>query len=392
MRVAIVINDLTVRGGTHKQVLRLCEYLEKQGVYTTIYTKYHDPAATYCEFSRFPIVSLYQGSASHGTSEDSIFQKVRRKINGIVDQYKLLNRIPETADIINVHDNGFISFMIAACKHGKKVVWQINDLPHCFHQGNAKGGKNSPFHKYERAACRKATQAVSYITVNVTKNKERVQNLLGCDAKVFYCGVDVNPKLRIHSGVGSGDRIQLLSTGVFYPYRNYETLVRITERLRQRGVNVYLDIIGAMDRNIPYAQSVAKLVEEKNLGNYIKLWGQVDDETYVRLHDKADVFAFINIDQSWGLAVFEAMSCGLPVIVSDSVGAIELLHDQKDAVIMDPLDVEGICDCVERLLSDKQYYAGLSANAVEAVKGYTWDNLYSERMFGLFNELTENSQ
>ena len=32
MKVAVIVNELTVRGGTHKQVLRLCQYLEKKKI------------------------------------------------------------------------------------------------------------------------------------------------------------------------------------------------------------------------------------------------------------------------------------------------------------------------------------------------------------------------
>ena len=60
------------------------------------------------------------------------------------------------------------------------------------------------------------------------------------------------------------------------------------------------------------------LFRTKNLKKSVTIWGEVDENTYLKLFDKADIFTFGNIDQSWGLAVFEAMSCGLPTIVSNS--------------------------------------------------------------------------
>lgn len=61
------------------------------------------------------------------------------------------------------------------------------------------------------------------------------------------------------------------------------------------------------------------MIIERKIEKYVKIWGQVDDDTYDKLFNVANAFAFINIEQSWGLAVFEAMSAGLPTIVSNSV-------------------------------------------------------------------------
>ena len=74
----------------------------------------------------------------------------------------------------------------------------------------------------------------------------------------------------------------------------------------------------------------------------------------------------------------------LPVIVSESVGAIELLHNDVDSIIVDPENVEEVSDVVLKLMNDKDYYNKISQNACNAVKEFTWDKLYSERALDLF--------
>ena len=39
MKIAVVVNELNVRGGTHKQVLRLCQYLKKNKIDFILCTK-----------------------------------------------------------------------------------------------------------------------------------------------------------------------------------------------------------------------------------------------------------------------------------------------------------------------------------------------------------------
>ena len=82
------------------------------------------------------------------------------------------------------------------------------------------------------------------------------------------------------------------------------------------------------------------------------------------------------------------MSSGLPTLVSNSVGAIELLHDGEDSLIVDPFDAKQIAEVIKTLFDDSSYYNQISANAANAVKEYTWDKLYSTKMVDVFRELT----
>ena len=389
MKVAIVVNELNIRGGTHKQVLRLCQYLKQEDIGFSLHTKWYDPEKTYPDFGQFPVE--YLGKSLDGVSpESSLAARLKRRAVAAVEEIKLFRKIPKDADVVNIHDNELLLVtLLVKWFRRAKVVWQINDLPLYFQVGSSQYVKTGILSKPDRAFARFVAKRVDVITVNVSKNRERVQQYLNREAKVFYCGVDVNDRLLPHSAqVACSEPIRLLSTGVFFPYRNYETLVCVVEKLRQSGHDARLDIIGSTALDQAYAAKVRSLVEEKGMQEHVTIWGQVDDEKYCQLYNSADIFLFLNIDQSWGLAVFEAMSCGMPVLVSNSVGAIELLHHDEDALILDPKDVEGVCRSILQLTENPDYYTRISDQASQAVKDYTWDKLYSEKMTALFEALT----
>lgn len=381
MKVAVLVNELNIRGGTHKQVLRLCEYLESQNIEFELLTKYYDKEKTYPGIQKFHPKSLYH-------SEEEFYKK-RSLTDRIKGVFRLFDMISKDCDVVNVHDNGFLWIMwLVVLKSHQKVVWQINDLPDCFKVGvgaqKSAGRKDKLMNRIYTAIAKKAAA----ITVNVTKNKDRVECCMGKNAEVFYCGVDVNPALQKHSYHPEiKKQIKLLSTGVFFGYRNYETLVRVVEYLRNKGYDITLDIIGSTNQDKEYASRIIDLINEKKLESAVKVWGQVDEETYNLLYNGADIFAFVNIDQSWGLTVFEAMSAGIPTIVSNSVGAIELLHNDEDAIIVEPKDVEEIAGKIVQLVNDKGYYTRISEKAYEAVKHYSWDELYSSKMVSLFERV-----
>lgn len=389
MKTAIVVSEINIRGGTHKQVLRLCQHLEQQGIEFSLLTKYYEPEKTYPEFQKYNILFVKE-KEEEWKKEYSFFKKLKILWDKMLgEEYALFRKLPKGTNVVNIHDNRlFVFSFLVKILTKAKLVWQINDLPYRLLHGLDKESGKDIYAKWEDFFVNQSVKRADAITVNVSKNRARVQDKMGRDAHVFYCGVDVNDKLLPHVHTMTKDKpIRLLSAGVFFPYRNYETLVQVVGHLRSEGYDAHLDIIGSTDMDKPYADSIRNLIKENGLQEHITVWGQVDEETYARLYNEADIFMFLNIDQSWGLAVFEAMSCGLPVLVSNSVGAIELLHHDQDAVILEPKDVDEVCNAITKLVSDGEYYSRLSQNAMAAVKEFTWEKLYCEKVESLFYEV-----
>lgn len=384
MKILIVVNELNIRGGTHKQVLRLCEYLSQDNE-VAIYTRNYEKDKTYPEFEKFKIIS----SNIEEIKDNNIIKKYIHKLKNKKIENKIFMNLIDNYDIINMHDCELIGLVRKAKKKRKKVVLQINDMPGFFLEGNAKGKKDSFKKKISRLKFKILAKGTDEITVNVTKNKEVIKKCLNRDSKVFYCGVDVNKNLEKHSSMHNENKLNLFSSGVFFPYRNYETLVKVVDKIVKNNIDVHLDIMGSTELSKEYANNIKNMIKDRKLDKYITIWGQVNEEKYIELHNNADMFLFININQSWGLAVFEAMSCGLPVIVSESVGAIELLEDKENAIIVDPENVDQIYDEIMNLKNNKQYYEKISNNAYEVVKDFTWDNLYSSKMLELFKKMIE---
>lgn len=382
MKILIVINELNIRGGTHKQTLRLCQYLSKYNE-VKIYTRIYDKDKTYPEFADFDIIT----PNFKKRKSDKFINKIVTKIYNHKVEKKIIKNLLADSDIVNIHDCCSFAILNIIKHANKKVVLQINDMPQYFLVGNANGKNDTIKNKLYRKLYKFFTKNVDEITVNVTKNKEVVKKCLNRDAHVLYCGVDVNKSLEKHIEMHDNKKINLFSSGVFFPYRNYETLVKVVEKLVKNNIDVHLDIMGSTDMDKEYANFIKNMIDDLNLNEYIKVWGQVDEEKYVELHNNADIFLFININQSWGLAVFEAMSCGLPVIVSNSVGAIELLDNDENSIIVDPENVDEVYDKIMKLKNDATYYEKISDNAYNIVKEFSWDNLYSSKMLEIFENI-----
>ena len=125
--------------------------------------------------------------------------------------------VPDDYEIVNIHDGGlqWITCLATFRKNtkwfGKSMICQVVSV-----LALVRGEKQEKVIRCN-ADSTAGLQAVDAITVNVTKNKERVESCMGKAADVFYCGVDVNGALKKHEYHNEmKHQVKLLSTGVFF--------------------------------------------------------------------------------------------------------------------------------------------------------------------------------
>jgi glycosyltransferase involved in cell wall biosynthesis len=83
------------------------------------------------------------------------------------------------------------------------------------------------------------------------------------------------------------------------------------------------------------------------------LTGDVDWERIVELYVAADVFALLSEREPWGVVVNEAAACGLPLVLSDRVGAAhDLLHEGENGTLVPAGDVEAAAAVLRELAAD----------------------------------------
>lgn len=382
--IAFLTYDIAVRGGTHKQLLKLLDYCQRSNIEFIVIAKYVNLEQTYPGFSLF---------------KDRIFEinyEFKRplifKIKGLrkfakIYSYSLythkLKRKLANVNIINIHDGGWENELPLLKR--KKIFWQVNDLPPCFRVGAHSNLLDTKEYEEERKKIISYSKYVDEFIVNVSKNASRIKLLLNRDSKVFYCGVEplsINRDINASLERFTHKQINILTSGVFFPYRNYETQIKVIKKLNELGFDANLHIIGAL-MDTEYAKKIQSLIKDNDLEEKITIDGQVDEAKFKQLHQCADLFMFINIDQSWGLAVFEAMSCGLPVIVSESVGATEILSNNKNAIFVNPQDDSLIVRNIIELIEHPIYYKSISYNASEFHKDWGWDKAYCSKMLTL---------
>ena len=114
-------------------------------------------------------------------------------------------------------------------------------------------------------------------------------------------------------------------------------------------------------------------------------------EQYLR----ADVFVMPSLADSFGLVVSEAMSTGLPVIVSQNTGMADLITDGREGFIVPIRDSRAIADKLTDLYQDRERCASMGRAAIMTARKLDWNTYqgacgeFYESLFG--KSVTANS-
>lgn len=197
----------------------------------------------------------------------------------------------------------------------------------------------------------------------------------GVDADRFR-SADVTLAAQLRQRAGAGDRPLILSVGGIEPRKGSDTLVRAVAAMRESGHRAVLGIIGghSFQDHRAYSDRVLAMLPDLGLtlGRDVVQLGTVPDAEMSAWYAAADVLAFPSTKEGWGLAVLEAMSAGLPVVVSDLPVFAEYLRPGQDAMMVPVGDAIALCRALTAVLDDPGLAAGLRV-AGQAVSGrFTW--------------------
>ncbi|MBW0365459.1 glycosyltransferase family 4 protein [Ensifer adhaerens] len=107
------------------------------------------------------------------------------------------------------------------------------------------------------------------------------------------------------------DSFDILFVGRVVHHKGYRGLVSVAARLQElTGLPARLHLPGRVDTTM--RNQLSALAEERQVD--ARLYGEVTEIELARLYREADVFLCLSEHEGFGLPVFEAMSCSVPVV------------------------------------------------------------------------------
>lgn len=379
MNIAIIIRRLNVKGGAQRQALSLARELKKIGHNVAFYTFFYDKEKC------FP--DLLDGMDIH--------------YSDVADPKKLSRMISLQTDLLNPHDQEAYKVAYYFKRYAKKVpsVWMMNDIPSKnfgfwkesqFNPNLHRSFAKTLYHQFYDQYDYKFIKAQDMITVLDDWNKDLVKKYFKKDAVVARSGLDINQFSFNEHVLPVDGKVKLLTTGIFFPHRRFEDLITAVSLLQGEDFfDISLSIIGDYNNDKKYHRALVEQARLLGLEDRVKFLGKVSDEELIDTYKTHDIFIFPNHLQTWGLAVFEAMSCGLPVVVSRTSGASEVLKDRENAMLVNPKTPEEIKKAILELVSNPKFYFKISHAARKFVEqNLSWQK-YAQEMLDAFSNSRE---
>ena len=372
MSIAIIIRRLNVKGGAQRQALCLARELKNMGHNVALYTFFYDKEKCFSD--------LLDDMAVFSSNE--------------ADPKKLSRLIDPKTDVLNPHDQEAYRVAYYFKKDVKNTpsVWMMNDVPgknfgfwkeSQFNPELRRSFTKALYHKLYDWQDRRFVSAQEKITVLDNWNKELVKSYYNKDATVVRSGLDYS-HFEYYKHEPPKHEIKLLCAGIFFPHRRFEDVITATSLLKKSDYKASLTIVGDYDNDKNYYAKLVRWVHSLRLDDKVKFVGKVSDSELKKFYQTHDAFIFGNHLQTWGLAVFEAMASGIPVIVSRTSGASEVLVDRKNAILVNPKSPEEIKSAILELISNPDFYSKISSEGRKFVEeNISWKK-YAQEMFEVF--------
>lgn len=168
-----------------------------------------------------------------------------------------------------------------------------------------------------------------------------------------------------------------------FPALNGKTMVLFLSRIDpKKGIDLLLPAFARLQSHQPHAVLVVAGDGDKTLLKELKgqaqqlglgeriLWtGFLQGEIKRDALADADVFVLPSYSENFGVAVVEAMGCGVPVIVSDQVGIHREIAEAKAGLVVE-CSVSKLAEALTKSISDPVWRRTASANALQLAQTF----------------------
>jgi glycosyltransferase involved in cell wall biosynthesis len=160
---------------------------------------------------------------------------------------------------------------------------------------------------------------------------------------------------------GSGG-VRLLCVGSLIRRKGQLELLEALTRIRD--LTWTLRMVGSPDRDPGYAALLRSRIARRGLDARITLTGELSGDPLEAEFRAADVFVLPTWYETYGMALLEAVSYGLPVVTC-SGGAVPSTVPAAARILVEPGDIEGLAEALRAVLTDDDLREGLAAAAVD---------------------------
>lgn len=168
----------------------------------------------------------------------------------------------------------------------------------------------------------------------------------------------------------------LLYVGTIEPRKNLSRLIEAFSLFQKESTdNHNIKLVLAGGKGWLCSEIYAR-VQELKLENQVVFAGYIADEHLPYLYNMATAFVYPSLYEGFGLPPLEAMSCGTPVISSDTSSIPEVVG--KAGILINPYNVTDLAEAISKVVLSSELQLELSRKGLQQAALFSWEKCARE--------------
>lgn len=181
-------------------------------------------------------------------------------------------------------------------------------------------------------------------------------------------------------------KVHMLCPGLLEKYKGVDILIKALRIVVGRNIKNYVCHITGKGHQEPYLKS---LVVKYNLEDYVIFEGVLDSKKYNELLSHIDILVAPGRVEPWGIRINEAIQRGNVVIVSNGLGAADLINESKGGAVFKSGDINDLASKICYYLTNKDQLSFAKQNNID-YKYHISCRYQADILFKILSQLTNN--
>lgn len=229
--------------------------------------------------------------------------------------------------------------------------------------------------------------AIHFTTKSEEKRSSATRSWVG-SKYVIPIGISIEDKFKSEVTKklpDDGEKIKVLFAGRLDPKKQVFELILAIKKLVEKGhTNIELHIVGGGSAS--YTRLLMKLCENNLVGRYVTFYGPLDRCQLYKHFQDAHIFVLPSLQENLSLALLEAMSFGLPVIVSDAIALSEEISAYKAGLIAKTNCID-LSEKILKVVESEELYSEYSANALKLITSKYSNIECNEKIIQMYTDI-----
>lgn len=203
--------------------------------------------------------------------------------------------------------------------------------------------------------------------VEIGISAERIHVVHEAVDRDFFCPRSLSTEFRRKYGFDE-EKQYILYVGSEQPRKNFLLLLRAFARLHSENDSVRLIKVGQPEFQREREKAL-DLIQSLGIEDAVIFCGHVGEDLPL-FYNLSDLFVFPSLYEGFGFPPLEAMSCGTPVICSNTTSLPEVVGDA--ALLFDPLDEDHLVGLMKEMMADASLRKAYRQRGLANAQRFDW--------------------